>query len=517
MNTIATIHQKVLDYFIKLRKDDPTFYFAPRKINNKGRLDEGYWFIGNEHYAHISFWNGIDWKEKIHNIGFVIHSDKTSKIELSAQDSEEKADFLEKVAYHLKGFIKDPSKNKWYKDLDGTDYLSAMSKFIKHDKPVIDRLLDQRKPPGILKIDKAFYDHYVTNVVDRRNEQIAFGAVNKITRITWNTEKWQRPSGSSGKSLYSGAYEANTGYGHEEWLFDKTSIIDGYHYAFLQSLNLESDKHVGKTYNISLFTTNNLGKKYEIGIIQKVECISKKLSADIHAIYEKNGWLKRMENDLLKVNADVRKFKQMAADQFFNIRFQFRNVLINDELVEISDEDVNVTTNHFKLLPKKTDTLNFNSIEIDSGTAPIDDLDSGNLKNTDRRKKTFNTECEYDPYHDMMQNCLFKLLSTGLEGYNNVKIEKGRVDIKAKTQAGNWHYFEIKTDSPKLSIRKALGQVMEYAYFPSSGRAERLIIIADEEPSDETLKYLRFIRAKFGLPIYYRALDIELGKLSKEF
>lgn len=517
MPTVATIHEKVLDYFINLRKANPAFYFVPRKINNKGRLDEGYWFIGNDYYVHISFWNGMDWKEKIHNIGFVIHSDRTSKIELSAQDSHEKSDFLEKVAFRLKGFTKDPSKNKWYKELDGTDYLSAMIKFIEQDKPLIDRLLDLQKPPGILKLDKAFDDYYVTKIVNRRNAQIAFGAVNKITRITWNTENWQRPSGSAGKSVYSGAYEANTGYGHEEWLFDKTTIINGYHYGFLQSLNLETNKHVGKMYNMSLFTVNNLGKKYEVGTIQNVECISKDLSSEVYSIYESKGWLKRMEDDLLNVNADVKKFRQTTSDQFFNIRFQFRNVIVNDELLEISDDDVNITTNHFKLLPKKTDSIKFNSIEIDLSEDPDDRAHSGNLKNTDKRKKTFNTECEYDPYHDMMQNCLFNLLSTGLEGYKNVKIEKGRVDIKARTPAGNWHYFEIKTDSSKLSIRKALGQIMEYAYFPCSERAERLIIIADEEPNDDEIQYLQFIRQKFRLPVYYRAFDIESGILSKEF
>lgn len=517
MNTIATIHEKILDYFIKRRKNETAFYFVPRKINNKGRLDQGYWFIGNEYYVHISFWNGMDWKEKIHNIGFVIHSDRTSKIELSAQDSEEKARFLNKVALGLKGFTKDPSKNKWYKELDGTDYVSAIAKFIEHDMPAIDRLLDQEQPSGIMKLDAAFDAQYVTKVINRRNKQIAFGADNKITRITWNTENWQRPSGPAGKSLYSGAYEANTGYGHEEWLFDKTTIIDGFHYGFLQSLNLGTDKHVGMVYNISLFTVNNLGKKYEVGTIRSAECISKGLSGDIYSIYKSKGWLNRMEDDLLNVNADVKKFRQTTADQFFNIRFQFRNAIINDELLEISDDDVNITTNHFKLLPKKNDSVNFNAIEIDLGKEPDDSADSGNLKNTGKRKKTFNTECEYDPYHDMMQNCLFTLLSKGLHGYKNVKIEKGRVDIKAQTSAGNWHYFEIKTDSPKLSIRKAIGQIMEYAYFPSTERAERLIIVADKEPNEEAIKYLTFIREKFRLPVYYRAFDIASARLSPEF
>ena len=126
-------------------------------------------------------------------------------------------------------------------------------------------------------------------------------------------------------------------------------------------------------------------------------------------------------------------------------------------------------------------------------------------------------ECEYDPYHDMMQNSLFELLSSGFEGYQNVKIESGRVDLKAQTPSNHWHYFEIKTDSPKLSIRKALGQVMEYAYFPSNERAEKLIIIAGDQPDEASIEYLLFVRKKFGIPVYYRAFDLECKNLTREY
>ena len=56
----------------------------------------------------------------------------------------------------------------------------------------------------------------------------------KIARICWNTNYWQKPSGKDGKS--KDTYELINGYGHEEWLFDKEKIIDGYHYSFLQGI-----------------------------------------------------------------------------------------------------------------------------------------------------------------------------------------------------------------------------------------------------------------------------------------
>jgi hypothetical protein len=39
----------------------------------------------------------------------------------------------------------------------------------------------------------------------------------------------------------------------------------------------------------------------------------------------------------------------------------------------------------------------------------------------------------------------------------------------------------VFSGGPKRSIRKALGQVIVYAYFPSSERADKRVIIAGED------------------------------------
>ena len=507
MDKIIKIHEEILDHLIKLRQSDSQLYFVPRKINNKGRLDKGYWFIGNEYYLHISFWNGTDWKEKIHNIGFVITLDGQSYIELSAQDSGDKAKFLEKVVSKIGGFTKYDNKNKWSKSSKDKDYIKNLDYFINEVKPVIDRLIRIDNPDGITMPDAAFFSQYGERVIKLRQKQIAFGSKNKICRICWNTEGWRLPSGSKGKSVYINAYEADKGYGHEEWLFDKSKIIEGYHYAFLQPLFLKSNKHEGSIYNISLFTVNNLKRKYFVGEIKAVECITKEESQRIYDIYKSEGWLEQMRQDVERVGANYEEFKQTPTESLFNIRFKFENAFRPDELVEISPDDVNLSTFHYKLLPRKT--------EIDLET--INDESEGNLRNTNKRKKVFNSDCEYDPYHDQMQNAIFRLLKGSDFDYEKVYIKKGRVDIKAKTQQNTWHYFEVKTDNAKLSIRKALGQILEYAYFPNEEKAEKLIIISDEEPNEDVIQYLNHIRDKFTLPISYRCFNLDRNELSIDY
>ena len=513
MENIVRIHEKILDHLLQLRKVENELYFVPRKINNEKRLDKGYWFIGNENYLQLSFWDGGDWKEKIHNIGFVVLHDKTSHIEFSAQDSPHKASFLVLVANKLGGFEKTKNKNKWQKHYLGTNYIENLNDFISNVKPIIDELITNGKPEGIKLLDKTFFNKYTKRIIESREKQIEFGNKNKLSKICWNTKNWKFPSGSQGKSVSGESYEAKSGYGHEEWLFDKSKIIEGYHYAFLQSLNITTDKHENQIYNISLFTVNNLNKQYFVGEIRNVECIGLDESIRIYNIYKEKSWIERMREDLERVGANYKKFNETLPEIFFNIRFKFKDVIQQDELTEIAENDVNITTNRYRLLPLKSEIIfaTHNDCNEDDG--------EGNMKNTNKRKKVFNSECEYDPYHDQMQNAIYKLLDKSKQhyGYKKVFIEKGRVDIKAKTLKDTWHYFELKTANAKQSIREALGQILEYAFFPDENKAEKLIIISDEEPNEYVRKYIKHIRVLFKLPVFYKYFNLEKNELSKDY
>lgn len=335
---------------------------------------------------------------------------------------------------------------------------------------------------------------------------------NKISKICWNSKGWKFPSGSQGKSFSSNSFEAKYGYGHEEWLFDKARIIKGYHYAFLQPLNLKSGKHVGNTYNIDLFTITG-GTKYFVGQIKNAACISKAKSRDIYEIYKQKGWLKEMVKEIEMAGANPKTFPETSPDNFFNIKFKFEDVTRPEEieeLEELSGQNTNITTPRYKLLPKSNDFKFVAEIS--------DDENEGKYKNTKRRNRTYKVDSSLDPYHDKLQNALYTLLRDNYKNeYKNVSIEKGRVDIKAKTHSDRWHYFEIKTDCPKLSIRNAFGQILEYSYWPESERAEKLIIISDNAPDSDTKKYLAHIRRKFNLPVFYRSFNMDSNVLSEDF
>jgi hypothetical protein len=321
----------------------------------------------------------------------------------------------------------------------------------------------------------------------------------KISKICWNDFGWTRPSGTNGKSPSSNSYENAQGYGHEEWLLDKSKIINNYHYGFLQPLNLKTDRHVGQTYRIWLYTITNK-QKFLVGKIENAMCISKQESSETYKTYKQNGWIKEMVKDLEHAGINPTFLKETSSETFFNLKFKINDIKIFDDFPVISNDDVNLTTTRYKLLDKIADF----------------DIDDIKQKGTDSYSRKAGVEVIVDPYHNKIQNTLTKLLKSSRE-YFSIEMEKDNVDVQANFKPTNKsHYFEIKTSTPKNNIRQAIGQLFEYSMFPDKQKAEKLIIVGDTEPTKEIKNYIKHLRDVTALNIYYRWVDIEKNKLSDE-
>jgi len=323
----------------------------------------------------------------------------------------------------------------------------------------------------------------------------------KIARICWNDNKWSRPSGTNGKSTSKNTFESQYGYGHEEWLLDKSRIIDGYHYGSLQTLSLKTNKHFGKIYNVWLYTISGK-QKFLVGRIENAICISKTKSKEIYQKYLRNGWIKEMSEELETAGINSKRFRETPDVDFFNLKFKVRDFKCKDKensYEKISHNDKNITTTRYRLLNKISNFI-------------IEDV---NVNGKDKYPRKAIPETTVDPYHRNMQIILADIINLNGE-FHNIKVEYQNVDVQATSNNGQLHFFEIKTDTPKNNIRLALGQLFEYSLFPKVNIAQKLIIVGDEEPSNEVKKYLNHLREKTGLPIFYRWIDMEKKMLSKE-
>ena len=83
-----------------------------------------------------------------------------------------------------------------------------------------------------------------------------------------------------------------------------------------------------------------------------------------------------------------------------------------------------------------------------------------------------------------------------------------RVDVVVKQGKEYW-FYEIKTaQSPRACLREAIGQLLEYAFWPGGQSATRLIVVGETPIESDGLEYLRRLKEQFSLPIDYEDISI---------
>ncbi len=85
-----------------------------------------------------------------------------------------------------------------------------------------------------------------------------------------------------------------------------------------------------------------------------------------------------------------------------------------------------------------------------------------------------------------------------------------KIDVVLRRGGSEFWYYEIKTAcSPRACLREALGQVMEYAYWPGAQEPARLIVCGESSLDDEGAAYLRRLNERFRLPVAYEQIVLE--------
>jgi hypothetical protein len=119
--------------------------------------------------------------------------------------------------------------------------------------------------------------------------------------------------------------------------------------------------------------------------------------------------------------------------------------------------------------------------------------------------------------HNIVQAALFDHLES-IHGPNNTSGEQDpgigtSVDVAVK-DGESYTYYELKTGlSAQSCIREAIGQLIEYSFWPGAQRADRLVVVGEPAYDAEARAYIKKLRKDFSLPIEYRQFDIKSGRL----
>lgn len=128
---IEALHENIYSF---LREKHPQIMFSLRSANNNGRLSKGYWLLGNDKMIMLSFLKSNDIINKTPNIYFVIEITGRCYLQMSALDSDKKAEILQDLAIVLdaKATKREDKIYFWRKYYDGIDsYLGALEVFLE--------------------------------------------------------------------------------------------------------------------------------------------------------------------------------------------------------------------------------------------------------------------------------------------------------------------------------------------------------------------------------------------------
>jgi hypothetical protein len=119
--------------------------------------------------------------------------------------------------------------------------------------------------------------------------------------------------------------------------------------------------------------------------------------------------------------------------------------------------------------------------------------------------------------HNIVQAALFDYLES-IHGRGNTSGEQNSgngtsVDVAVKDRE-IYTYYELKTGlSAQSCIREAIGQLMEYSFWPGAQRAAKLVVVGEPAYDSEAKAYIKKLRMDFSLPIEYQQFDMKSGRL----
>lgn len=172
---ILDVHDELFQFLI----DRKTIFMPRQKASD--RLNQGYWFVGDDNYLAISFYTGGDTSNKTPNITFQMYlsdfylgglSRSRSLIPLSciqlsntvgSAGWKAKEPVMNEIRKRLGGFecnrVTNGIESRWNRyyekrSYNDADYLKCLEEFLTKDKTIIDEIIREAKNSEIGFLDK---------------------------------------------------------------------------------------------------------------------------------------------------------------------------------------------------------------------------------------------------------------------------------------------------------------------------------------------------------------------------
>src|SRR5260221_6522421 len=149
----------------------------------------------------------------------------------------------------------------------------------------------------------------------------------RLARIAYNSEGWRRPTGEAGDQETTDTYNAKNHFGHEDWLFRREWVVDGWRYAFIQGLNKNRKAYVGKPLDVTLFTVEPDKSCRLVATIYGLESLSDEQAKGALKVFRSKGWLNTMQDEVIAIGGKPEALGNPKwAEHVLNVRYRLENV-----------------------------------------------------------------------------------------------------------------------------------------------------------------------------------------------
>ena len=282
-------------------------------------------------------------------------------------------------------------------------------------------------------------------------------------------------------------------------------MLDGWRYGFIQGLNKAEHLYLQRPLDLTLYTIEADKRRRYVANLYAAEVLSGEQAEDARNLFRANGWLDIMRKEVEAIGGNVAGLGDpKAAPHILNVRYRIENFDPFAAGSYAAKDDTWLNNRHrYKLYDVRTDDEERieTALRGRSGTKVVPE--------TRLIFRRGSRPVEYDPLHRKMQARLFADLQERF-GAERVVLERDFVDVRVQTEK-EIILYEIKTDlEPRSVIRQALGQILEYAYYPprSYELPVRLVIVGRMPLGTADEEYLACLKEKCELQVEYECVSI---------
>jgi hypothetical protein len=155
-----------------------------------------------------------------------------------------------------------------------------------------------------------------------------------ITRLCWNTNRWQRPSGNAGET---DSFHAANGFGIEEWLFSPL-LYGAWCHGFVQGVNEHSRAAQERDLCLLFYALRPPGPSAERFFVAQMQCqvLSPAEASAAYQHFESNGTIAQMRSEIpAGANSGALAAGSNPAAAVFNVRYRPADAVVYPQLVRI--------------------------------------------------------------------------------------------------------------------------------------------------------------------------------------